>query len=188
MGAQRRAFLEALANADVRCFKFVDETGTNLGATRRYGRALAGQRVGPGVALRRGGNVTVVGALTPNGLEVVMELDGALNEAAFSTWLDQVLGPTPHPGEVVVLDNLGVHKMPGMAERGAAYGAPLRFLPPYSPDFNPIERAWSKLKTGLRTAQARTRQALSDALTQACNWLTKTDAQNWFAHGGYHVH
>ncbi|MGI4869850.1 MAG: transposase [Janthinobacterium lividum] len=117
-----------------------------------------------------------------------MELDGALNEAAFATYLDQVLGPTLVPGDVVVLDNLGVHHMDGMAERVAAYGTRLLFLPPYSPDFNPIELAWSKLKTALRTAQARTRQALSEALTQACNWITKTNAQNWFAHCGYHVH
>lgn len=188
MRAQRRAFLEALACEDVRCFKFVDETGTHLSYTRRYGRAQPGQRVGQGVPLRSGGNVTVVGALTTNGLEAVMELDGALNEAAFATYLDQVLGPTLVPGDVVVLDNLGVHHMDGMAERVAAYGARLLFLPPYSPDFNPLELAWSKLKTALRTAQARTRQALSDALTHACDWITKTDAQNWFAHCGYHVH
>jgi len=186
--AHRRAFLEALAGEDVRRFKFVDETGTHLSYHRRYGRAQPGQRVGQGVPLRSGGNVTVVGALTANGLEAVMELDGALNEAAFAPYLDQVLGPTLVPGDVVVLDNLRVHKMAGMAERVAAYGARLLFLPPYSPDFNPIELAWSKLKTALRTAQARTRQALSEALTQACNWITKTDAQNWFAHCGYHVH
>jgi transposase len=166
----------------------VDETGTNLSYTRRYGRAQPGQRVGQGVPLRSGGNVTVVAALTTNGLEAVMELDGALNEAAFATYLDQVLGPTLGPGDVVVLDNLGVHHLDDMAERVATYGARLLFLPPYSPNFNPIELAWSKLKTCLRTAQARTRQALSDALTQACNWITKTDAQNWFAHCGYHVH
>ena len=188
MRAQRQAFLEALASEDVRCFKFVDETGTHLSYTRRYGRAQPGQRVGQGVPLRSGGNVTVVGALTAKGLEAVMELDGALNEAAFATYLDQVLGPTLRPGDVVVLDNLSVHKMEGMAERVAVYGARLLFLPPYSPDFNPIELAWSKLKTALRTAQARTRQALSEALTHACNWITKTDAQNWFAHCGYHVH
>ena len=186
--ARRRAFLAAVATEDVRWVKFVDETGTNLSYPRPYGRALPGPRVGQGRALRSGGNVTVVGALTPNGLEAVMELDGALNEAAFSTYLDQVPGPTLHPGDVVVLDKLGVHKMAGMAERVAAYGARLRFLPPYSPDFNPIALAGSKLKTALRTAQARTRQALSDALTHACNWITKTAAQNWFAHCGYQVH
>ena len=188
MRAQRRAYLEALATEDVRCFTFVDETGTHLGYTRRYGRAQPGQRVGQGVPLRSGGNVRVVGALTSKGLEAVMELDGALNEAAFAAYLDQVLGPTLRPGDVVVLDNLQVHHMDGMAGRVAAYGARLLFLPPYSPDFNPIELAWSKLKTALRTAQARTRQALSDALTHACQWITETDAQNWFAHCGYHVH
>ena len=134
------------------------------------------------------GNVTVVGALTVNGLEAVMALDGALNEASFAAYLDHVLGPTLVPGDVVVLDNLRIHQMDGMAERVEAYGARLLFLPPYSPDFSPIELAWSNLKTALRTTQARTRQALSDALTQAWGWITKTDAQNWFAHCGYHVH
>ena len=81
-----------------------------------------------------------------------------------------------------------VHKMDGMAERVATYGARLLFLPPYSPECNPMERAWSKLKTALRTAQARTRQALSHAVTHACQWITETDAQNWFAHCDYHVH
>ncbi|MGI4869657.1 MAG: transposase [Janthinobacterium lividum] len=156
--------------------------------TRPYGRAQPARRVGQGVPLRGSGNVTVVGALTSTGLEAVMELDGALNEAAFATYLDQVLGPTLVLGDVVVLDNLGVHKMDGLAERVAVYGARLLFLSPYSPDFNPMELAWSKFKTAVRTAQARTRQALSDALTQACDWITKTDAQNWFAHCGYHVH
>ena len=188
MRAQRGAFLEALPDEDVSRFTFVDETGTHLGYTRRYGRAHPGQRVDQGVPLRRGGNVTVVGALSVNGVEAVRELDGALNEASFAAYLDQVLGPTLVPGEVVVLDNLRIHKMAGMAERVATYGARLLFLPPYSPDFSPIERAWSKLKTALRTAQARTRQALSDALTLACEWITPSDAQNWFAHCGYHVH
>ena len=191
VSAQRRAFLEALAQEDVSCFKFVDETGTNLSYTRRYtrryGRAQPGQRVGQGVPRRSGGNVTVVAALTMNGLEAVRDLDGALNEAAFATYLGPMLGPMLSPEDVVVLDNLGVHHMDGTAERVAAYGARLLFLPPYSPDFNPIELAWSKLETALRTAQTRTRQALSDALTQACNWITKADAQNWFAHCGYHV-
>ena len=117
-----------------------------------------------------------------------MSLDGALNATSFDVYLEQVLGPTLVPGDVVTLDNLPVHKVAGLAQLVEARGARLLFLPLYSPDFAPIEQAWSKLKTALRTAQARTRQALEQALDQALAWITSQDAQNWFDHCGYHVH
>ena len=188
MKARRRAFLEALPNQDVTRFKFVDETSVNLTYTRRYGRAAGGRRVDQAVPLHKGPNGTVVAALTANGLEAVMELDGALNTASFVAYVEQVLGPTLEPGDVVVLDNLRVHKAPGVAEAVAAYGARLLFLPPYSPDFTPIELAFSKLKTRLRTAQARTRDALAEALRTALDGISESDAKNWFDHCGYHVH
>jgi len=150
--------------------------------------AMAGQRVHAAVPLRQGPNVTVVAALTPDGITAVMELDGALNAASFAVYLDQVLGPTLGPGDVVVLDNLPVHKVAGLAELVEKRGARLLFLPPYSPDFAPIELALSKLKTALRTAAARTRDALRTALEAALAWITADDARNWFAHCGYHVH
>ena len=99
-----------------------------------------------------------------------------------------MLGPTLVPGDVVVLDKLPVHKMAGMAQLVEARRARLLFLSPYSPDFAPIEQAWSKLKTALRTAMARSRDALERALDQAVTWITSQDAQNWFDHCGYHVH
>ena len=114
----------------------------------------------------------------------------ALPGAVLAEWgygLVQVLGPTLVPGDVVVLDNLPVHKVAGMAQLVEARGARLLFLPPYSPDFAPIEQDWSKRKTALRTAQARTREALEQALNQALAWITSQDAQNWFDHCGYHV-
>lgn len=184
----RRDFLEALQHEDVTRFKFVDETSVNLTYTRRYGRAPGGRRVDAAVPLHNGPNVTVVAALTGQGVEAVMELDGAVNTASFAAYLDQVLGPTLQPGDVVVLDNLRVHKAPGLAELVEARGARLLFLPPYSPDFTPIELAFSKLKTHLRTAAARTREALTTALQAALAWITAEDAQNWFDHCGYHVH
>ena len=140
------------------------------------------------VPLRNGPNVTVVAALPPHGVEAVMELDGAVDTASFVAYIDQVLGPTLAPGDVVVLDNLRVHKAPGVAEALDAFGARLLFLPPYSPDFTPVELAFSKLKTCLRTAQARTREALTEALKTAIEWITTADAEHWFAHCGYHVH
>lgn len=184
----RRVFLEALPGEDVTRFKFVDETSVNLTYTRRYGRATGGRRVDQAVPLHNGPNVTVVAALTAQGVEAVMELDGAVNTTSFVAYVEQVLGPTLRPGDVVVLDNLRVHKAPGVAQAVAAFGARLLFLPPYSPDFTPVELAFSKLKTALRTAQARTREALTDALRTALSWISETDAKNWFDHCGYHVH
>jgi transposase len=184
----RGAFLEAVQGEDFTRFKFVDEAGVNLTYTRRYGRAVGGRRVRQGVPLHGGPNVTVVGALSVKGLEAVMTLDGALNQDSFAAYLDQVLGPGLRPGDVVVLDNLRVHKVAGMRERIEACGARVLFLPPYSPDFSPIENGWSKFKTSLRTAQARTREALDEAIGAAMKWISADDAQNWFAHCGYHVH
>ncbi len=188
MNNLRRAFLEALPGEDVTRFKFVDETSVNLTYTRRYGRAQGGRRVDQAVPLHNGPNVTLVAALTPRGVEAVMELDGAVDTAAFVAYIDQVLGPTLVPGDVVVLDNLRVHKAPAVAQALAAFGARLLFLPPYSPDFTPVELAFSKLKAHLRTAQARTRDALTQALRTAVDWITQADAENWFDHCGYHVH
>lgn len=188
MKALRREFVEAMQHEDVTRFKFVDETSVNLTYTRRYGRAAGGQRVDAAVPLHNGPNVTVVAALSAQGVEAVMELDGAVNTASFAVYLDQVLGPGLQPGDVVVLDNLPVHKAAGLAELVEARGARLLYLPPYSPDFTPIELAFSKLKTHLRTAAARTREALTSALQAALAWITAQDAQNWFDHSGYHVH
>ncbi|HLK96170.1 MAG TPA: IS630 family transposase, partial [Hymenobacter sp.] len=184
--ALRRAFLDALPGQDVARFKFVDETSVHLTYTRRYtrryARAPGGRCVDQPVPLRSGPNVTVIAALTTQGVEAVMELDGAVNAASFAVYLDQVLGPTLAPGDVVVLDNLRVHKAPGLAELVENRGARLLFLPPYWPDFTPVELAFSKLKTFLRRAQARTRQALTNALRAALDWISEDDAQNWFHH------
>ena len=137
--------------------------------------------------LHGGPNVTLIAALTPGGLGALMSVDGAVNSDVFAAYLDQVPGPTLRPGDVVVLDNLAVHQVDCLAEIVQQYGARLRYLPPYSPDFNPIELAFSKLKTGLRTAKARTRDALEEAMLAAAAWITERDAKSWFDHCGYHV-
>ena len=187
MVALRRLFVEAMQEEDVTRFVFVDETSTNLTYCRRYGRAPAGRRLDQAVPLHAGPNVTLIAALTPDGLGALMSVDGAVNGDVFAAYLDQVLGPTLRPGDVVVLDNLAVHKVAGLAEIAQKYEVRLRYLPPYSPDFNPIELAFSKLKTWLRTAKARTREALEEALLAAAAWITEQDAKNWFDHCGYHV-
>jgi transposase len=185
--ALRRLFVEAIQQEDVARFVFVDETSTNLTYCRRYGRAPAGQRLAQAVPLHSGPNVTFIAALTPDGLGALLSVNGAVNGDVFAAYLDQVLGPTLRPGDVVVLDNLSVHKVDGLDEIMQIYGARLCYLPPYSPDFNPIELAFSKLKTGLRTAKARTRDLLEEAIRTAAEWITEQDAKNWFGHCGYHV-
>ena len=154
-------------------FVFVDETSTNLIYCRRYGRGPAGQRLDQAVPLHSGPNVTLIAALTPDGLGALLSVNGAVNSDVFAAYLDQVPGPTLRPDDVVVLDNLSVHKVEGLDDIVKHYGARLRYLPPYSPDFNPIELAFSKLKTWLRTAKARTRDLLEEAIQAAAEWVTE---------------
>ena len=182
----RAAFVEAVQAEDFTCFKFVDETSTNLTYCRRYARAEGGQRAVQATPLHGGPNVTLVAALTPTGLQAALTVSGAVKGDVFAAYLAQVLGPTLVPGDVVVLDNLPAHKVAGLAEVVDARGAQRLYLPPYSPDFNPIELAFSKLKTGLRTAQARTREALEAVIQTATEGITERDAKNWFHHCGYH--
>ena len=184
----RRLFIEEIQQEDVTRFVFVDETSTNLTYCRRYGRAPGGQRLDQAVPLHGGPNVTLIAALTPDGLGALLSVDGAVNGDVFAAYLDLVLGPTLRPGDVVVLDNLSVHKVDGLDEIAKKHGVRLRYLPPYSPDFNPIELAFSKLKAWLRTAKARTHDHLEEAIRRAADWITGHDAKNWFDHCGYHVH
>jgi transposase len=165
--------------------KFVDESGVNLAMTRLYGRAPTGERVVGSVPQNYGPNVTVLGALDVHGLHAVMTVDGATDTDVFRTYVKQVLGPTLRPGDMVVMDNLRAHKAVGVQQALARRGARLLYLPPYSPDLSPIELCWSKVKTALRKAKARTREALDSAITGALASITDADAQGWFRHCGY---
>jgi transposase len=186
----RSAHVEAIAQRpDVARFHFLDETGLRLDYTRRYGRARGGRRVGGAVPLRRPArSLTLIGALSVRGLHGVQVLEGALNQHSFALYIARILAPQLRRGDVLVLDNLRVHHLTGLREWLAQRGIEVLFLPPYSPDFTPIEQAWSKLKTKLRQAQARTREALEEALHTAIDWITGPDAKAWFNHCGYHVH
>lgn len=156
--------------------------------TRRYGRARRGKRVHDAVPKNFGRNVTILGALSCDGLDAVMTVDGATDAAVFRAYVTQVLVPTLVPQDIVIMDNLSSHKVSGVEEAITATGASLLFLPPYSPDCSPIENCWSKLKTILRQVKARTRDALDDALTYAISQITGSDAKGWFRHCGYAVH
>ena len=168
--------------------KFVDESGINLAMTRLYGRAPQGERVVGTVPQNYGQNVTVLAALGEHGLHAVMTVEGATDAEVFRAYVKHVLGPTLAPGDIVVLDNLGAHKTVGIQQMLARRRARLLYLPPYSPDLSPIEPCWSKVKTGLRTAKARTRAALDAALSQTLATVTALDAYNWFRHCGYVLH
>jgi transposase len=168
--------------------KFVDESGVNLAMTRLYGRAPKGTRVIGAVPQNYGANVTMLGALGRQGLQAVMTVDSATDTDVFRTYVRRVLGPTLASGDVVVMDNLQAHKAVGIQQALARRGARLLYLPPYSPDLSPIEPCWSKRKTALRKAKARTRAALDEAIAEAMTTVSHMDARGWFKRCGYPVH
>jgi transposase len=153
--------------------------------TRLYGRAPRGERVVGTVPQNYGSNVTMLAALGSHGVEAVMTIDGATDAEVFRVYVEQVLCPTLRQGDIVLMDNLRAHKAAGIREAIEQAGAQVMYLPPYSPDVSPIEPCWSKLKTALRTAKARTREALEQAITQALATITVSDAHSWFRHCGY---
>lgn len=155
--------------------------------TRAYARAPAGVRAVDAVPKNWGDNITVTAALTLDGIVAPMMLYGAMNGRAFDAYVEQCLAPELRPGDVVVLDKLGAHKGARICELIEATGARLAFLPSYSPDFNPIEHAWSKLKASLRKAGARTARKLARALRVALLAITSSDAHGWFSHCGFRV-
>ena len=166
---------------------FVDESGVNRAMTRAYARSLRGSRAYGSAPRNWGENVSILGALClRHGPLASMCVNGPTDGAVFLTYLKEVLVPKLWPGAVVVLDNLGAHKVRGVREAIAAAGARLLYLPPCSPDFNPIELAWSKLKGWLRKVAARTTEALDRAIGQGLRAIVPKDAHGYFAHCGYH--
>jgi transposase len=153
--------------------------------TRLYGRAPRGERVIGAVPQNYGANVTMLASFGSQGLEAMMTIEGATDTEVFRVYVEQVLRPTLHPGDIVIMDNLRAHKASGIREAIEQTGARLLYLPPYSPDLSPIERCWAKLKTYLRKAKARTREALDAAITEALVMVTEADAHGWFAYSGY---
>jgi transposase len=160
----------------------------NIAMTRRYGRAAIGQRVHDAVPKNFGRNVTILGALSWHGLDAVMTVEGATDAEVFRVYVTRVLVPTLRRGDIVVMDNLSAHKVTGIEDAIAAAGATLMYLPPYSPDWSPIEPCWSAIKTRLRGIKARTREALDHALTKIVHTISNRDARGWFGHCGYALH
>jgi transposase len=156
-----------------------------LALTRLYGRAPRGQRAQGSTPINYGQNVTLIGALGSDGLDALLMIEGATDGAVFRAYTERVLCPTLETGDIVVMDNLGAHKVSGIREAIEARGASLIYLPPYSPGLSPIEQCWSKIKTALRGIGARTRRRLERAIKRALETITESDALAWFAHCGY---
>jgi transposase len=153
--------------------------------TRRYGRALHGARVDEGVPAGHWRTLTVLGAVSVSGWVAVMSIESPTDGDVFRAYLKHVLCPQLKPGQLVVMDNLGAHKVDGVRELIEKTGASLCYLPPYSPDFNPIEKCWAQMKQKLRTLKARSVITLQPALREALATLTPQHAANYFRHAGY---
>jgi transposase len=181
----RAAWREDVATVRPEDLLFLDETGSHLGYTPSDARAPRGRRAYATAAANRGENKTVVAALTLDGVGPLLRFDGAMTTARFEGYIRHRLAPTLRPGQVVIADNLRAHHSPAVRAAIEARGARFLPLPAYSPDFNPIEEAFSKVKQHLRRAQARTDDALRDATWAAFATITPTDALGWFSHCGY---
>jgi transposase len=153
--------------------------------TREYARAPTGERVHGAAPYNWGDNITMIGALSSSSVLAMMAIPGSADGAVFLAFITQVLVPKLRPGDVVIMDNLSAHKVKGVREAIEAAGATLRYLPPYSPDMNPIESCWSKVKQCIKGAEARTVDALIDAVEVAIDAVTPADARGWFGRCGY---
>ncbi len=165
----------------------VDESSTNIHLTPRMARAPRGQRAYGSVPRNTPPNTTLIASLTLRGIGPWLLLEGATDTAAFVTYVEQVLAPTLRPGQVVLLDNLSVHKNHHVRAAIAARECRLWFLPTYSPDLSPIELAFAKIKEALRRAGTRTREALQEAIAAALDAITSSDAEAFFKHCGYRI-
>jgi len=183
----RRTFKKRVAEQDVSRFKFLDESSVNMSLTRLYGRAAPGKRVVDSIFQPAGLQTTTLAMIGLEGITAPLVLSGSVDGTVFYSYLQHCVVPLLKPGDILFMDNLSAHKVAGIAELIRASEAHLIYLPPYSPDFNPIELAWSKIKIILRRFKARTFSDLMNALKQALLAVTPQDIQNWFAHCGYAI-
>lgn len=165
---------------------FIDESGFDTSMMRLRARAPRGERAYGKVPRNRGKNTTLIASITlGGGMGEAMTVEGATDALAFEAYIEHFLAPTLAEGQVVVLDGLGAHRTDKVRDLVEARGAELLFLPSYSPDLNPIEEAFSKIKSLVRKVEARTREALVEAIAEALRAVTVEDVAGWFAHCGY---
>jgi transposase len=172
---------------DARSLVFVDEMGTNTSLSPLYGWAKTGERAYCSVPRNRGPNTTLLSSMSVEGMGPSLAVEGATNREVFETYVEQILAPTLRRGQVVVMDNLTAHKGERVRELIEERGCQLVYLPPYSPDFNPIEEAFAKIKSLMRKAEARSREALLEAMGKAISALSAHDAHGFFEHCGYRM-
>ncbi len=181
----RQEYWEEIRDIRAEDLVFLDETGINLMMVRLYARALKGERATGERPYQQGSNVTLIGAMSLKGMVAALSLDGGINGDVFKYFIEYILVPNLWIGACVVMDNLSAHGVDGIRELIEAAGAKLVYLSPYSPDFNPIENCWSKVKEFLRSIAARSREALDEAITDALNAVTLKDIKGWFTYRCY---
>ena len=185
MNAAREAWFEGQLDLDPVRLVFIDETWASTNMARMRGRASQGQRLRMGIPYGHWKTTTFIAGLRINGVIAPFVLDGPINRDAFETYVEKVLVPELRPGDIVVMDNLSSHKGPRVRAMIEAAGASILYLPPYSPDFNPIENAFSKLKALLRKAAERTVTGLWNAIGQLVDTFTPDECANFFIAAGY---
>jgi transposase len=183
--AQRLLFADVVRTLEAHRVIVIDESGAHIGMTPTYARAPRGQRAYDTTLRNYGHNLTLLSGLRLNGIQAAMVIEGAVNTAVFEAYVRDVLCPNLASGDIVVMDNLSCHKSAAVETLITQCGATILWLPPYSPDFSPIEHAFSKLKTFLRQAKAQTLDALIEAITQGLLTISDTDAIGWFTNSGF---
>ena len=183
--SDRAAWQEQAKELDASKLVFVDECGSNIALTRLYSRSPKGERAYGAIPRNRRANITLLAALSLQGMGEAFILEGSADTAVFELYVEQILAPSLHPGQIVILDNLNTHTGEQVRQAIEARGCQLLFLPSCSPDLSPIEEAFSKLKAFLRRVGARTSEALQEAIGQAFLTITMQDAHGWFEHCGY---
>lgn len=183
---QREEWQEQQKTMDRNHLVFLDESGVNLNMTRRYGRAIGKARVYDYVPLNTPQNTTLLSSIRLEGRVMIhKEISGALNGTIFLEYIRNDLAPTLKQGDIVIMDNLKVHKVAGVRQAIEEKGATVLYLPPYSPDMNPIEMLWSKIKAFLRKQKARDAALLLDAIQDAYSTVSIQDILGWFSAAGY---
>lgn len=185
--SSRAAWWTETLSLSVADLVFLDETGTNTAMTQRYARAPRGERANGSAPRNHGPNTTLLGCLTRTGIGPAMLVEGATTTEVFTAYVEHLLVPWLRPGQIVILDNLSAHLGDRVRQLVEAAGCQVRYLPAYSPDFSPIEWAFSKLKTWLRAAMAHTRDELERAIAAGLDRITAEDADGWFYGCGYIV-
>jgi len=184
---KRRQWQTTLPLHDARQYVFLDECGVTTDLLRRYGRSPRGARLHDHTPCSHWQTTTVIAALSVEGIRAPAVFDGPIDNVSFLAYVEQVLVPALRPGDVVVLDNLAVHKQLDVRAAIEAVGAHVRFLPPYSPDFNPIEQAFAKLKAFLRAARPRSFDRVTTLVAEALPLFTTTECGNYVRHCGYRL-